>query len=59
MQNKNAVFNFSFSSGSDFSVAKVTNELSQNKIKMRFFLQKYHDYVVFSNILQIKMLKTE
>jgi len=26
---------------------------------MRFFLQKYHDYVVFSNILQIKMLKTE
>jgi len=58
MQNKNG-FLFSLSSESDFSVAKVTNELSQNKIKMRFFLQKYHDYVVFSNILQIKMLKTE
>ena len=59
MQNKNAVFNFSFSSGSDFSVAKVTNELSQNKIKMRFFLQKYLNIGIFSNILQSKVGKTE
>jgi len=49
----------SFSSESDFGVAKVTNELSQNKIKMRFFLQKYLNIGIFSNILQSKVGKTE